>query len=238
MTENSARSIELHEFPDREELAAGLAETVAGRLRAGIEERGAALMAVSGGSTPKQFFEALSTADLPWEKVTVTLVDERFVPPDDERSNHRLVALHLLKKAAGRARFVPLYQHVEDVDAAAALAAGKIDTLGLPFDVVILGMGGDGHTASFFPNGDNLATALDRSGSRSVVSMHAPHAGEPRLTLTLPLVLSGRMLALHIEGQPKMDALDRARGRGAASEMPIRAVLDGAPSPLAVYWAP
>ena len=238
MTGNSARTIDLHRFADREELAAGLAAAVAERLRAGIAERGAALIAVSGGSTPKRFFDALSGVDLSWEKVTVTLVDERFVPPDDDRSNHRLVAMHLLMNAAGRAHFVPLYQKVADVDVAAALAAGKLDTLALPFDVTILGMGSDGHTASFFPNGDNLAAALDGRGVRSVVSMQAPDAGEPRLTITLPHLLSSRLLALHIEGQSKWDTLEEARRPGAEADMPIRAVLDRASPPLAVYWAP
>lgn len=238
MTRNSARAIDLHRFPDRQALAAGLAETVAGKIREGIGERGEAVIAVSGGSTPKRFFEVLSETDLPWEKVTVTLVDERFVPPDDNRSNQRLVAQHLLRSGAGRARFLPLYQNVADVDAAAALAAGKIDTLHLPFDVVVLGMGGDGHTASFFPDGSNLAAAFDGRGGRSVVSMEAPDAGEPRLTLTLPPLLSSRLLALHIEGQAKMETLEVARGPGTELEMPIRAVLDRVPSPLAVYWAP
>jgi len=232
------RPIDLHTYSDREALAQDLAERVGQRLGEAIAERGTALIAVSGGSTPKRFFEVLSGADCAWDKVTITLVDERFVPPDNERSNHRLVAEHLLKNAAAAATFVPLYQHVDDVTAAAALAAGKIDTLPVPFDVVILGMGGDGHTASFFPNGNHLGAAFDGDGTRSVISMEAPDAGEPRLTLTLPHLLATRFLALHIEGQGKMDTLDKARAPGPADAMPIRAVLDRAASPLNVYWAP
>lgn len=238
MTENNMRPIELHDYSDREALAKALAGHVRDRLADAIAKRGTALIAVSGGSTPKRFFEVLSTADCDWSKVAITLVDERFVPPESDRSNHRLVNEHLLRNAAAAARFVPLYQHVEDVDAAAALAAGKIDTLPVPFDVVILGMGGDGHTASFFPNGNHLAEALDGEGRQSVISMEAPDAGEPRLTLTLPHLLATRFLALHIEGEAKMETLDKARSAGSASDMPIRAVLDRAPSPLNVYWAP
>ncbi len=236
--QNDLRAIDLHRFADRERVAAGLAGDVAEQISAGIAERGEATIAVSGGSTPKRFFEVLSGAALPWRKVTITLVDERFVPPDSDRSNQRLVAEHLLKGGAADARFVPLYQHVADVDAAAALAAGKIDTLHLPFDVVVLGMGGDGHTASFFPGGNNLAEALEGQGARSVVSMEASDASEPRLTLTLPALLPSRLIALHIEGQTKMERLEAARGPGSELDMPIRAVLDRVPAPLAVYWAP
>lgn len=237
MTENSARTIELHEFPDRPALAGALAERVAGILAGAIAARGHAMLAVSGGSTPKDFFRALSQRRPDWPEVTITLVDERFVPPEDERSNHRLVETYLLREAAEAANFVPLYQRVDDVDAAAALAAGKIDTLPVPFDAVILGMGGDGHTASFFPGGNHLDDAIDLAATRSIISMEAPNAEEPRLTMTLPHIVGARFLALHIEGAGKMETLNRAIGAGPAEDMPIRAVIDNATKPLDVYWA-
>lgn len=236
MTDGDLRPIVLHEQADRETLAGTLAGLVAARLRSAVSARGEALIAVSGGSTPKLFFEKLSQEEPGWEHVTICLVDERFVPPEDERSNHRLVATHLLKNKAGRARFVPLYQNVADVDAAAALAAGRIDALPRPFDVVVLGMGNDGHTASFFPDGNHLAAAIDPAAIRSVVSMQAPDAAEARLTLTLPHIVSAGLLLLHIEGAEKRDTLGRARRCGKAEDMPIRAVLDQA-GPLDVYWA-
>jgi len=235
--DDDLRPVVLHEQADRELLAATLARLVAARLRAAVGERGEALIAVSGGATPKRFFEKLSEEEANWEHVTICLVDERFVPPEDERSNHRLVATHLLKNKARSASFVPLYQNVRDVDAAAALAAGRIDSLPLPFDVVVLGMGNDGHTASFFPDGNHLAAAIDPAATRSVVSMQAPDAGEARLTLTLPHIVTAGLLLLHIEGAEKRETLGRARRCGKAEEMPIRAILDRAARPLDVYWA-
>lgn len=228
----------LHSFDDRTALAAALAETVATALRQGIHTRGQATIAVSGGSTPKGFFEALSAIPLDWDKVTVTLVDERFVPADNERSNHRLVATHLLKGEAAAATFLPLYREAASARAAADAATMDSSALPNPFDVVVLGMGTDGHTASFFPGGDNLAKALELSEPRLVMTMEAPDAGEPRLTFSFSALHDARLLALHIEGGEKKAVLDRALAGGDEADMPIRAALFRASTPVDIYWAP
>jgi 6-phosphogluconolactonase len=170
-------------------------------------------------------FDHLSRQILAWDKVTVTLVDERQVPISSDRSNARLVSQHLLKNNAVAARFVPLYENVA--------AAAKLPT----FDAVVLGMGDDGHTASFFPDGDNLAKALDPATQDRIVSMRAPDAGEPRLTFTLKALLASPFVALHIEGDDKMKVLEKALTPGPVAEMPIRAVLE-ATHPVTLYWAP
>ncbi|WP_117190912.1 6-phosphogluconolactonase [Rhizobium terrae] len=228
----------LHEFPDAAALAASLADEVAARLETAIRERGAASLAVSGGSTPKRFFEALATRDIDWGRVSVTLVDERFVPADNPRSNHLLVATHLLKDKAAAATFVPLYYNVPSIEDAAVMATEKTAGIGNPFDVAILGMGGDGHTASFFPHGNNLDRALDLSAPRGILTMQAEGAGEERLTFSFASLSDARFLALHIEGQGKKDVLEQAKAGSDETEMPIRAVLNRAASPLEIYWAP
>lgn len=228
----------LHEFPDAAALAANLADEVAARLAAAIEERGTASIAVSGGSTPKRFFEALSSRDIDWSKVTVTLVDERFVPADNPRSNHLLVATHLLKDKAAAAGFIPLYYEASSIEDAATIATEKTAGIGNPFDVAILGMGGDGHTASFFPHGNNLARALDLSGPRGVLTMEADGAGEERLTFSFASLADARFLVIHIEGQGKKDVLEQAQAGSDETEMPVRAVLNRAVSPVEIYWAP
>ena len=227
-----------HAFNTAQDLADGLADKVVDTLSAAIAARGSATIAVSGGSTPKRFFEALSTRDLDWPKVTITLVDERFVPPDNERSNHLLVAQNLLKDKAGKARFVPLYQAVSSVEEAARIASEKTRDIDCPFDVVILGMGGDGHTASFFPGGSNLSAAIDAATPRGVTTMEAEGAGEPRLTFTFTSLQDAKLLVLHIEGESKKLVLEKAEGDGAETDMPIRAVLRRASSPVESYWAP
>jgi 6-phosphogluconolactonase len=228
----------MHEFSDAASLASALADEVAARLAAALRDRGTASIAVSGGSTPKKFFEALSTRDIDWSKVTVTLVDERFVPADSDRSNHRLVQTHLLKDKAANARFLPLFYDVASIQDAAAKATEETAGIDNPFDVVILGMGNDGHTASFFPHGNNLAQAIDLSGPRGVLTMRADGAGEERLTFSFASLSDARFLALHIEGQGKKDVLDQAKAGSDENEMPIRAVLNRAATPVDIYWAP
>lgn len=228
----------LNTFETRQALAEALADSVAAALARAVAERGAAGLAVSGGSTPKLFFEALSHRTLDWSKVTVTLVDERFVPVEDERSNHRLVATHLLKNAAEAARFVPLYQPGVTAEEAAVIASRETCGIDEPFDVAVLGMGTDGHTASFFPGGDNLAEALDAAATRGVTTMRAEGAGEPRLTFTFSALRDARFLVLHIEGEEKKRVLEEAARPGPEEAMPIRAILNRALSPLTVFWAP
>lgn len=228
----------MHVFDNGADLAEGLAETVAAALSAAVVARGEACIAVSGGSTPKAFFKALSGKVIDWTKVTVTLVDERFVTPDSDRSNEKLVKDNLLINAAAAAVFQPLYYPAATAEEAAAAASKQTANVGCPFDVAILGMGGDGHTASFFPGGSRLAEALDPATPRGVMTMEAEGAGEPRLTFTFSSLQDARLLVLHIEGAAKKDVLAKAEAPGDEAEMPIRAVLRRAVSPLQIYWAP
>ena len=211
-------------FEAREALATSLARDVADELSRTIEAKGKATLAVSGGTTPKLFFEKLSMIDIPWSRVSVTLVDERQVPESSERSNARLVRAHLLQNKAAAARFVPL---VDNPDAENIPA----------FDVAVLGMGNDGHTASFFPGGDTLAEAIDAETRKRLIAITAPGAGEPRLTFTLPVLAQAGRLALHIEGAEKKQVLKQALAEGPQEDMPVRAVLRG-PAPVTLYWCP
>jgi 6-phosphogluconolactonase len=170
------------------------------------------------------FFETLSRFDVPWSRVTITLVDERQVPESNPRSNARLVRDNLLQNSAAGAQFVPLFKNPD---------AENIGTL----DVVVLGMGNDGHTASFFPGGDNLSEALTPKTGKRIVEMSAPAADEPRLTFTLPSLLDASLLCLHIEGQEKRNVLDQALAEGPVEAMPVRAVLRSK-KPLTLYWCP
>ncbi|HEY4201373.1 MAG TPA: 6-phosphogluconolactonase [Devosiaceae bacterium] len=229
---------ERRDFETREELAKALADAVAEDLRAGIAARGVATLAVSGGSTPAKFFARLGKhKDVDWDKVIVTLVDERWVPETYDRSNAMLVNEKMLQGPAAVARFIPLYQGGERPDAAGiAKTIAAIGTVPSPFDAVVLGMGNDGHTASFFPGGDTLAAALD--GDAVALAINAPDAGEPRVTLSRKRLLQTRSLYLHIEGEEKVATLDKALGEGPVEAMPIRAMLRQTDRPLIIYWAP
>lgn len=215
---------EHNSFDSREALAAALAERVARELSRVMAMKGEAVLAVSGGNTPALFLAALSTKAIDWRKVVVTLVDERQVAETSPRSNAALVRRLLLAEAATKARFVPLFNN-------------EAEAAKLALDVVVLGMGGDGHTASFFPGGNTLAEAIDPHTDKTLIAISAPGAGEPRLTYTLPALLAASALCLHIEGQEKMTVLRQAVSGTDAMQLPIRAVLASA-KPLDLYWCP
>jgi 6-phosphogluconolactonase len=228
--------IERHDFASADALAIALADAVASDLTEGIADKGMAVLAVSGGSTPKRFFKALSKHALDWSNVFVTLVDERWVDPSSDRSNARLVKDLLLTADAGQARFVPLWSGGDAPSQASVEETNeRLGALPQPFDAVILGMGNDGHTASFFPGGDTLDAALTSEGP--ALPLKAPGAGEPRITLTLPVLLNTRSLYLHIEGPEKAAALDKAMGPGPVEIMPVRAVLRQTDTPVHIYFA-
>lgn len=224
-----------HVFASPGTLADHLADAVAAALAGAIARRGAAFLALSGGTTPKRFLAALSRRNLEWNRVTVTLVDERFVPETSPRSNAALVRAALLAGAAAAARFVPLYGPAADVEAAAGIADAALAALPRPLDVVVLGMGTDGHTASFFPDATDAA-ALDPANPAAIVAVHAESAGEPRLTLTLPRLAEARLVVLHIEGAEKRAVLEKALST--APGLPVRRVFDHVAHPVQVYWAP
>jgi 6-phosphogluconolactonase len=217
--------------------AQDLAAEVAMALQARLEKDQTACLAVSGGTTPVKFFQALAGIKLDWKNIIITLVDDRWVPESSSRSNARLVRAHLLKDYAANARFVPL------VNAYATPEEGRQDTeiimqnLPLPFAAVILGIGTDGHTASLFPGGDRLAAAFSPAHGRLVESMRCTAADEPRITFTLPVLLAADYIAILIEGNTKKRVLDAAYKAGTIEDMPIRAVLARDPAPD-IFWCP
>lgn len=227
-----------HQFADSEALSSALSDAVAQRLIEGAKTNGLATLAVSGGSTPKRFFAQLGArTDVPWDKTIVTLVDERWVDEGSERSNARLVNETLRTGPAAAATFVPLFSGGDEpTDEALALTNARLAQLPARFDVVVLGMGNDGHTASFFPGGDTLDAALSLEGP--ALAIHAPGAGEARVTLTLPRLLQTEGLYLHIEGASKAATLEKALKDGPINQMPVRAVLRQNQRQLDVFWCP
>lgn len=224
-------------FANDAALAVSFAQTVAANLRAAIDARGRALIGLSGGSTPREFLKQLSNQELDWSRVTVTLCDDRWVPPTSDRSNERLLRETLLRNQAAQATFAPLYIDSTDVESALPHVQANVAKIALPFDVIVLGMGSDGHTASLFPGGDNLAEASRLDTTARVLPMRAPDAPEPRITLTLPALVDTRALYLHIEGDDKKKVFDNAMTSN-DSPAPIRTVLKASRVTPIVYWCP
>jgi 6-phosphogluconolactonase len=233
----SAALPEHREFADGAALAPAFAAWTADLLRDAIEARGAAMLIVSGGTTPLRYFQALSTQSLDWSRVAVTLADERRVADDSPRSNAKLVRENLLRNPAATAQFAPLADSRLAADQELAAANARIARLPLPADLVVLGMGDDGHTASWFPNAEGLAEAIDPAARALVQAITAPGAAEPRLTLTGRVILRARKLALQIEGADKLATLARAMQDGPTEAMPIRAALRRAAEKLTIFSA-
>ena len=222
------------EFAASEALVSALAERIASALAEAVAARGSATLAVSGGRTPRHLFDALSQTEIAWNNVTVTLVDERFVAPDNERSNERLVRDRLLQNRAAATKFVPLFRPNMSLEDAAKAAGGDIDALFSPLDVVVLGMGPDGHTASFFLDAENLEALYANAAGSAILPVLAPSAGEPRLTLSAQLIAAAELLVLHTEGDERKSILTAALAEG---ELPVARVLQLANTKPQIYWA-
>ena len=222
--------MKLETYPDREFLMLGLANTIAGQLADFLRREGKATLSVPGGTTPGPIFDTLSGVDLDWANVAVVLNDERWVPESSERSNTRLLRERLLRGKAAQARLVPLYAPAEQPEEMlAALEDGLKPHL--PISVLLLVMGTDMHTASLFPGADRLEEALSATAP-ILLPMRAEAAGEPRITLTAPVLRGAFNIHVLITGAEKRAALERAMALS-PMEAPVRAVLDNA----TVHWA-
>lgn len=205
-----------------------LAAFVADRLAEALRERGQALLIVSGGSTPIPFLDALSACPLDWARVHVTLADERCVPAEDADSNLGLVRRHLLQGPAREARMHVLPVVPAPGKDVTACAESMLAALPWPADVVVLGMGSDGHTASLFPHAPELALALDPHGTERCMRVSAPQPPNvpvPRLTLTARALLDARLIVVHTTGAAKRALLESASKSGDPRQWPIRMVL-------------
>ncbi|MBY4677068.1 6-phosphogluconolactonase [Marinobacterium arenosum] len=230
---NLPAQLELRAFRDRATLTEALATDISQQLEQAIKQDQQAALAVSGGRTPIALFERLSQSPLDWQRVQVTLVDDRWLSPDQPDSNERLVRQHLLQNQAAAARFVGLWQ--PDGSAAESVEAcnRRLEHVKQPLDLAILGMGNDGHTASLFPCAEQLQQALDSERHcAAVIPGTAPHE---RMTLTAQRLLASRQRVLHLTGEDKLETLARALAGDEVAEMPIRLFLQ---QPLTLYWAP
>lgn len=222
---------------DGDALASALARSVAGDLRAAVAARGQAKLALSGGSTPLRFLQALSRETLDWSRVLVLPVDERWVPPVHRRSNERLLREALLQNEAVNATLLPLFRPVATPERALQGVLTQVALRALPLDVVVLGMGGDGHIASLFPDLARRDIGLQPNGRAPVMAVRSNAAPEPRMTLTLSAIFTAPALYLHIEGDAKRHVFDDAVG-DPRNRLPIRSFLAQAPVSPRLFWCP
>jgi 6-phosphogluconolactonase len=227
-----------HRFPDALALAHALSGEIQVDLQEAIAARGSAGLVVSGGTTPRQLFTQLSQEKLDWQHVAVTLADERWVDATSEQSNERSVREYLLKDQAMAARFVALKNPAATPEAGTEWAWRALTRISRPYDVVVLGMGEDGHFASLFPTSLGIARALDSAAPPACVAMHSlapPHA---RISQNFAALLDARRIILHFTGEAKWQVYQRAKQSGSMTDLPVRALLQQQQTPIDIFWSP
>jgi len=223
-------------FSSSSDLADVAARDIAALLSAALGVREKATLVATGGRSPGPIYDRLRLAPLDWSRIFVTLSDERLVPPASPDSNAQLVRRRFLTGAAAKATFVSLWSPSGSPPAAAGAAEPLVRRMA-PFDVVMLGMGEDGHVASLIPGSRVLPAAMDMASDRMVMGVPAGVASPPlpRVTLTLPALLQSNAIFLLIAGDAKREVVERAV---AGADLPVRAILAQDKVPVRILWAP
>ena len=220
---------EIEEFESRQAMTRAAARAVVDVLTAKTQGSGRASMACSGGTSPISLYEALSgEASLPWERIDVTLADERDAPDGAEARNDLLVRQHLLRGPARHASFTPL------------VGTDRLPPELLPLSVAVMGMGEDGHTASWFPTSPGLSDALegaDRDVVRVVPDPMPENAPYERLSLTRAAITHAGLTLLLVTGEKKRAVLDEAMRHGQVETMPVRALIHAREANLRILYA-
>ena len=226
------------DYDSVDELADAVAGDVGFIVESALDARGACLLALPGGKTPRPVFAKLAAAKLDWRNVTIIPTDDRLVPMQDERSNVRAIAQAFLPTGA---RVIPIAAEIDDYRLAGNSADARLQDLAWPPDLCWLGMGEDGHTASIFA-GPDLADALDAPKARRAVGVlpdpMPADAPVPRVTLTRAAILSARTILITITGANKRELLEGAIADGQSSKLPIGRVLAEAEQPIDIHWCP
>src|SRR6476620_5115151 len=220
------------------EMADAVVGDIGFAIAAALETRGEALIALPGGESPAPILERLAAASIDWRGVTIIPTDDRMVAADNPLSNVAMIARHLEPKGA---RVLPLTLDGEgDYRMAGKIADARLSGLNWPLDLVWLGVGIDGHTASIFP-GPDLKDALDGPPARKAVGVMPdplpPEAPVARVTLSRAGIVSSRILLLTCSGAEKRAIVERALEDGPLSATPIGRVLAAAESPIYVHWS-
>ncbi|WOH38437.1 6-phosphogluconolactonase [Thalassotalea fonticola] len=223
-------------FRTRNMLDQKFAQRIAKQLTAAISDKGYASIAFSGGSTPKGLFKELSNKNIDWSKVTITLVDDRWVDTQNTDSNDRLLKENLLQNYAANATFFSLKQADALTEQYLTNLTDQANSF-LPLDVVILGMGEDGHTASIFPCSAQVHQGLDENADPALIKVVPTTAPYERVTFNYAALIQASHLYLHVVGQSKQDVISQALANDDAVAMPIRAFLQNEDKTCNIFWA-
>ncbi len=223
-------------FASAAELEDELAAQIAATLNEACAQRMRPSLVVSGGRTPAPLFEKLSHTDIPWPKIAVTLADERWVAADHDASNEKLVRSTLLQNKAASAEFISLTTDHAIPEAGLQDVEARLVDIPQPFDIVLLGMGDDGHTASLFPDAPELNAALH--SENMCHPMNPASAEQARISLTASALLNSREIVVLISGRTKLEVMRAALSDDDVTQMPVRFLFRQQRVPVTFYWSP
>ncbi|MBB3346424.1 6-phosphogluconolactonase [Sphingomonas sp. BK069] len=230
--------IEWWEYDDAAELADAVAGDIQFVVESAIDARGSAVIALAGGKTPLPAYEKLAQAKLDWKRVTIIPGDERIVPLGDPLSNVTALGKIFIPKGARVMPIVP--KATDDYKAAGRSADALMQDLHWPLDLCLLGVGGDGHTASIFP-GPDYDEALNGPKERRALGVMPdplpPEAPVARVTLSRQAIATARALMIAVTGDAKRKVIEDAIKEGAGSPYPIGRVLADVELPVDIHWA-
>ena len=223
-------------FDNREAASIAAAERIGKALERRLQAQGEASVVVSGGSSPAGVFAELAKTALAWSDVHVILSDERWVPPDHESSNEKLVRDTLLTGEARGATMLPFYKAGITIEERCGELNGELRLGPFPFACALLGMGEDGHFASLFPDAENLEAGLDVESRELCIPVHTAASPHPRVSLTLSALSRSDEILLLMFGDGKREVYETAKKE--ANGHPVSHLLRQKRAPVHVYWAP
>jgi len=234
-TTNKQKPLRIKYFDNDQDLVLDLTKKILRKLNTGLQRKGRASLVVSGGSTPKNLFIHLSQQEFPWEKVNVILADDRCVNVHSDKSNYHFLKQYLFQNYATEAKFIPLYCDEDKAKQAAVNAERRIQHL-KDYDMVILGMGTDGHTASLFPQAENLALALSGE-SPDCVAIDPVTNDMMRVTQSLKRLLRTHRVVFHLVGENKHDIMKKVLQDKNKTLYPSSHVIHQDIVPVEIYYA-
>ena len=224
-------------MPNRSELDQMLCDSIVTALVSDLNMFGKASLLVSGGSTPKNLFQLLSNAPLNWKNISISLVDDRFLADNHKDQNGSMVKDLLIQNKATEANFIPLVQDINNIENNTLLITEKFKDIQQPFSALVLGMGGDGHTASLFPDCDELNEGMDLNNKNTFIQTNPKSAPYQRISLTRSAILNSKSLFLHFYGEEKQLVFEKAKNNKTYLPFPIQGFIHQDKSELKVFQA-
>jgi 6-phosphogluconolactonase len=228
--------VEIKKYKSRYKLVDELSTNIILMLKQGIGERDAGSMLLSGGSTPGPLYEKMSNRNLDWQKIWFAPTDERWVEPDHVDSNEKMIRNTLLVNNAKTANYIGLKVDGDSPVSCAPAVEEKLKKIPMPFDVVLLGMGEDGHFASLFPYLDDTKKAMNLNGASLCSAIRREGVEHDRVTMSYKAILSAKNIIVLFYGKTKLAVFEQA-AKKANDQLPISHLLNQTDVPVTLYWA-